>query len=280
MWPPRRWVSRRVSTPPRSPRRRTTTPSAPVKVLIVGDSMAGTLGVGLGRVMAQYDVVAVNEGSPGCSVSMDQLVKVLWFTDPPGEPCVKDDPDALLAQWRAWVDEFNPDVVIYLARSEVLDQEVNSTWTQHGGAGLRLVPDANRFHQAIDVLGSRGAHVVLLTSPFYDTGVQPSGLPWPEDDPARVITDNQIIESMADPPSGAQGRRSPSRTASVSGSGRRADTGTVRAKGRAALMDHREQQRHGDRHRGVAVAGWPLQRHRRRRAGPVRRRRPPHRGRG
>jgi lysophospholipase L1-like esterase len=49
------------------------------------------------------------------------------------------------------------------------------------------------------VLGSRGAHVVLLTSPFYDTGVQPSGLPWPEDDPGRVTLDNQIIESMAAP---------------------------------------------------------------------------------
>ena len=103
-----------------------------MKVLIVGDSVAGTLGVGLGRVMAQYGVVAVNEGSPGCSVSMDQLVKVLWFTDPPGKPCVNGDPDALFAQWRAWVDQFNPDVVIYMARSDVLDQEVDSTWTNIG----------------------------------------------------------------------------------------------------------------------------------------------------
>jgi len=30
----------------------------------------------------------------------------------------------LLAQWRAWVDQFNPDVVIYMARSDVLNQEV------------------------------------------------------------------------------------------------------------------------------------------------------------
>ena len=128
---------------------------APVKVLIVGDSMAGTLGVGLGRVMTQYGVVAVNEGSPGCSVSMDQLVQVLWFTDPPGAPCVNGNPDALFAQWRAWVDEFNPDVVIYLARSEVLDQEVDSTWTHIGVPAFDSYL-TSRFHQAIDVLSSRG----------------------------------------------------------------------------------------------------------------------------
>lgn len=181
----------------------TTTYPAPVKVLIVGDSVAGTLGVGLGRVMAQYGVVAVNEGSPGCSVSMDQLVQVLWYTDPPGAPCVNGDPNALLAQWRAWVDQFNPDVVIYMARSEVLDQEVNSTWTHIGEPAFDSYLTA-RFRDAINVLGSRGAHVVLLTSPFYDTGVQPSGLPWPEDDPGRVTTDNEIIESMA----GGDARRS------------------------------------------------------------------------
>ena len=95
----------------------TTTYPEPVKVLIVGDSVAGTLGVGLRRVMSQYGVLAVNEGSPGCSVSMDQLVKVLWFTDPPGMPYMNGDPAALFTQWRAWFDQYDPDVVIYIART-------------------------------------------------------------------------------------------------------------------------------------------------------------------
>ncbi|HVA04371.1 MAG TPA: acyltransferase family protein [Acidimicrobiales bacterium] len=191
--------------------RTTTTDPEPVKVLLVGDSVAGTLGVGLGQVMSQYGVVAVNEGSPGCSVSMDQLVKVLWFTDPPGKPCVNGDPAALLAQWRAWVDQFNPDVVIYMARSDVLNQEVDSNWTNIGEPLFDSYL-TSRFRQAVNVLGSRGAHVVLLTSPFYDTGMQPSGLPWPEDDPARVTTDNQIIQSMADAegPSSRSGYSTPS----------------------------------------------------------------------
>ena len=160
----------------------TTTTPAPVKVLIVGDSVAGTLGVGLGRVMSQYGVVAVNEGSPGCSVSMDQLVQVLWFTDPPGKPCVNGDPDALSRAVAGLGGRVQP------RRRHLHGQERGAR------PGGRLDLDhlgepafdsyvANRFRQAINVLGSRGAHVVLLTSPFYDTGVQPSGLPWPEDDP-------------------------------------------------------------------------------------------------
>ena len=167
----------------------------PVKVLIVGDSLAGTLGVGLGRVMARYGVVAVNEGSPGCSVSMDQLVRVLWFTVAPGSPCQDGDPGALLAQWKAWVDQFNPDVVVYLARSDVLDQEQGSTWTHLGDPAFDAHVTA-RFRQALAVLGRRGAHVVLLTTPMTDTGVQPSGSRWPEDDPGRVLVDNGIIHSL------------------------------------------------------------------------------------
>jgi hypothetical protein len=154
-------------------------------------------------------VVAVNEASPGCSVSMDQLVQVLWFKDPPGAPCQNGAPDALFAQWRAWVDQFNPDVVVYLARSEVLNQEVNASWTHLGDPSFDSYV-TGRFHQAVNVLGARGAHVILLTSPFYSSGIQPSGQPWPEDDPSRVTTDNQIIDSLAGFHAGpSTGTRSP-----------------------------------------------------------------------
>ena len=167
----------------------------PVKVLIVGDSLAGSLGVGLGRVSAQYGVVAVNEGSPGCSVSMDELVQVLWFTGPPGKPCREGDPAALLAQWRTWVDQWNPDVVVYLARGDVLNQQVNSIWEHIGDSSFDGYM-TSRYEQAVRVLGSRGAHVVMLTSPFYDTGVQPNGSIWPEDDPSRVIGDNSLMTAL------------------------------------------------------------------------------------
>jgi peptidoglycan/LPS O-acetylase OafA/YrhL len=168
--------------------------ATPVKVLLVGDSMAGTLGVGLGQMAPRYGIQLMNEGSPACSASTTGLVKVLWYTVPPGKPCQTGDPDALFTQWRAWVDAYNPDVVVYLARSDVFDQQVNGQWTQPGQP-LFDQYFAQRLQQAIGVLDSKGASVVLLTTPYYDSGDAPTGSSLPEDDPARVTLDNAMIRS-------------------------------------------------------------------------------------
>ena len=56
-----------------------TSTKRPVKVLLVGDSLAGSLGVGLALEAQQYGVQLVNEGSPSCSVSMQGEVQVLWY---------------------------------------------------------------------------------------------------------------------------------------------------------------------------------------------------------
>jgi lysophospholipase L1-like esterase len=49
----------------------------------------------------------------------------------------------------------------------------------------------------VPVLASGGARVVLMTTPYYDTGEEGNGDAWPEDDPARVVADNGIISSLA-----------------------------------------------------------------------------------
>src|SRR6185312_12075887 len=54
-----------------------------------------------------------------------------------------------------------------------------------------------RFAAMEPVLASGGARVVLMTTPYYDTGEEGNGEPWPEDDPARVVADNGIISSLA-----------------------------------------------------------------------------------
>jgi len=167
----------------------------PVKVLLVGDSLAGSLGVGLGEVAPQYGVDLVNEGAPGCSVSMDQQIKVLDYTVTPGPPCAAGDPNALLAQWRRWVDTFNPDVVVYAARGELFNQEVDGRWENVGQPAFDRYL-ATRLAQAVAVLGSRGATVELLTAPVSDSG-QANGTAWPEDTPARVVADDEVIRQVA-----------------------------------------------------------------------------------
>jgi peptidoglycan/LPS O-acetylase OafA/YrhL len=173
------------------------TSSKPVKVLLVGDSIAGTLGVGLAQEAQEYHVQIVNEGTPGCSLSMQTEIKVLFYTVAPDAPCdVDNNPDSLLQTWRRWVDAYNPDVVLYVARGETFDQEVGGQWQNIGQPGFDSYL-TGRYRQAVSVLGSRGASVVLLTTPYYDSGTSPVGTPWPEDAPARVTLDNATMREVA-----------------------------------------------------------------------------------
>ena len=127
-----------------------------------------------------------NEGTPGCSVSMQGQIRVLFYTVPRDAPCdIGNHPDSLLTTWRGWVDAYNPDVVVYLARGETFDQNVGGQWQNLGRAAFDRYVES-RYRRAVTVLGSRGASVVLMTTPFYDSGVPPNGGAWPEDDPARV----------------------------------------------------------------------------------------------
>ncbi len=178
----------------------------PVKVLLVGDSVAGTLAVGLAQEAKPYDVQIANEGTPGCSLSMQTQIKVLFYTVSPDAPCdVHNDASSLLRTWRTWVDAYNPDVVVYVARGETFDQEIGGQW-QNPGQGTFDGYLENRFRQAVSVLGSKGASVVLATTPYYDSGTSPTGTPWPEDDPTRVQIDNDTMRAVANStPSAADG---------------------------------------------------------------------------
>ena len=169
----------------------------PVEVLLVGDSMAGTLGVGMQQVQSRYGVQVVNEGHPGCSLGDGSAFKVLWYTAPPGKPCgAGGTARTLLATWKHWVDVLNPAVSLYLARTDLFDQYVDGAW-QHVGqpAYDRLL--AGRLQQAINVLSSRGGRVVLATDPYFASGLQPSGQGWPEDNPARVVAYNRLLSQVA-----------------------------------------------------------------------------------
>jgi SGNH domain-containing protein len=168
----------------------------PVRILLVGDSVAGSLGVGLSDIAPRFGAQVVNHGTPGCSLASTSQVKVLIYTDPPGSPCQPGDPGHLLDVYRSLVDRYDPDVVLYVARSDTLTTYLDGTW-QYPGMPAFDHWAVSRFEQAIPVLSSRGAHVVFLTSPLYDSGEQIDGTPWPENDPSRVATDNRLLRQAA-----------------------------------------------------------------------------------
>jgi peptidoglycan/LPS O-acetylase OafA/YrhL len=171
-------------------------PLPPVRILLVGDSVVGSLGVGLSSVAPHFGAEIVNRGSPGCSLAEGNRVRVLWYAGLPGKPCRSEDPGNLLQAYRGWVARFDPDVVVYLARSDTLDTELDGKWQHLGQPSLDRWAES-RFRAAASVLASGGARVVFLTSPFYDSGEQGNGQPWPENAPGRVVTDNRLLYQAA-----------------------------------------------------------------------------------
>jgi peptidoglycan/LPS O-acetylase OafA/YrhL len=174
-----------------------TVPAAPpVRILLVGDSMVGSLDAGLSTVASRYGAQIVNGSAPGCSVTEATQVRVLWYTLPPGVPCQADNPQHVLDVYRSLVRQFDPDVVVYLARSDTLDTERNGIWQHLGQPAFDQWAKA-RFEQAISALSVTGAHVVLLTTPYYQSGQQGNGQPLPENDPSRVAVDNRLLAAAA-----------------------------------------------------------------------------------
>ncbi len=168
----------------------------PVRVLLVGDSMAGSLGASLAPEASDYGVQIINEGHPGCAVSTDSVFRFLLYTNPPGSPCQLGKPDALLDQWQLWVDRYRPEVVVYLGRVDLMNQDYDGSWTSIGAPAF----DAflrSQLDRGLSILGSRGAKVVLMTSPYYDSTIQAGGVTVPEDAPGRVTMDDRILSAVA-----------------------------------------------------------------------------------
>jgi peptidoglycan/LPS O-acetylase OafA/YrhL len=168
----------------------------PVRVLLVGDSMAGSLGAGLEPEAAEYGVEIINEGHPGCGASSDSKYRFALYINPPGKPCEIGQPDALLDQWQRWVDEYRPQVVVYLARADLIDQDLNGSWTWIGEPSFdRFL--SSQLRKGVSILASRGARVVLMTSPYYNSASESGGPLLPEDQPGRVKIDDQILSQIA-----------------------------------------------------------------------------------
>ncbi len=168
------------------------------RVLLVGDSMAQTLGNGVEGATAQrYGLSVDNMGTPNCSLA----VGVFQIQDnPPQEPSQPCQGDALnpgwLTDWSQEVRQFQPQVSVFLARLDIVNREFDGKWEHIGDPSY----DAYLEYQmttAVEVLSAGGGKVVFLTTPYYDTGEQPDGQPWPEDDPARVDEYNAMLRRVA-----------------------------------------------------------------------------------
>jgi peptidoglycan/LPS O-acetylase OafA/YrhL len=172
----------------------------PIRVLLVGDSEASFLGFGLGPAAQSYGVYYAGDGVFGCGLltyptSFHGTVVNGNLGERGGQalvPC-----DTQLTRWKADVDAFHPDVVLLAdGEYEVRNQYVGKSVTNILSASFDAT-ERQALNQAVGVLGSDGATVVLLTAPYYHQQEQEDGNPWPEDDPARVNRYNSLLREVA-----------------------------------------------------------------------------------
>ncbi len=100
-----------------------------VKVLLLGDSMAETLGAGLSVQAGAWGAALDNQGTVGCDLDPDSTVNIEGSIGPAAPGCTG---------WQAEVarrgrPDLDPDVVaVELGRWEVSDRIVDGHWTQIG----------------------------------------------------------------------------------------------------------------------------------------------------
>jgi len=166
----------------------------PVRLLILGDSIALTLGMGLSvRSRSQYGVSVSDHGSLGCDLDPGLQVFIAGSAGPATQGC---------ALWRGlWpfvVAQDRPQVVaLGLGRWEVADHLFDGQWVHIGEPAWDQHLTAD-LQSAVAIFHSIGARVVLFTMPYVDpSDRQPDGMPWSENAPARTQAYNALVRQVA-----------------------------------------------------------------------------------
>ena len=194
--------------------------ATPTRVLLVGDSQALTLGIGLQAALDAHpqkydDLHLLNEGILGCGVADGTTGEQSGGTFIVGAPCTPDPQrsqcppggvfgptqnvacQAWTAAWSDWVRQFHPNVVVLLAGGgEVLDRLYRGQTTNilHPAFAAYV---QSQLEKAVQIATSRGALMVLMTKPCQSTGEQPNGQPWPQDSTARQAAYNGLVRKVA-----------------------------------------------------------------------------------
>ena len=173
----------------------------PVRILLVGDSLATTLAIGVGMGSEAYGVRFLNDAVIGCGLVLTGLVTNRGITAPEtgglrdGAQWVRC--DTWPQRWAADEARFHPDVTVLLEGAwEVRDREIAGQWVHVGDPNFDAM-ELSALREAVQVLGSTGSKVVLLTSPYFQQPDQPDGAPQPADQPGRVDRFNQLLAQVA-----------------------------------------------------------------------------------
>ena len=166
---------------------------APTRVLVVGDSVAYTLGIGFeGAVDDEAELLTWNQAVLYC--------ELLPF--PRREGGEVKEPSDRCADWRGlWggaVEEYDPDVaVVLLGAWEVFDRRLADGWVEFGSDRHDELL-GSELSDLVEVLGSGGATVVLLTVPPNERTDGVSTPEWTAAERWRTEHLNDLLASVAE----------------------------------------------------------------------------------
>jgi hypothetical protein len=163
-----------------------------VRTLLLGDSLALTLGEGLRIDADRWGVSLDNQGKIGCDLDPDSTVNIEGSITQAAQGCAN-----WPQTWQRLIDGFNPDVVeVELGRWEVSDRIIDGKWTEIGQPAWDRVYSAE-LSEAIRILSSKGAHVVIFTLPYItQTTEAPNGAPWDINQPVRTNEYNALVRRV------------------------------------------------------------------------------------
>ena len=166
----------------------------PIRLLLLGDSVALTLGQGLSvDTVKNYGVREYDKAALGCDLDPTLQIHRSGAVAPPTTGCQN-----WPVVWAADVRRRDPDVVgILLGVWEIHDHRYEGQWT-HIGQPLWDNHLAAELARAIAIVSAHGARVVLFTMPFIDPPVESAaGVPFSENLPSRVRAYNALVRIVA-----------------------------------------------------------------------------------
>jgi peptidoglycan/LPS O-acetylase OafA/YrhL len=139
----------------------------PMRIMLVGDSMSASVAPGLQREADARHFRFWNVAVPGCGLASD--VGEHWDGEswlPIDERCLP----SWRERWPRQLAQYQPEVVVMLVGAhDTFDRRINGSVVEFDtSAGERLA--TRDLHDAVTMLSKGGAHVVVLTAPYFVMG--------------------------------------------------------------------------------------------------------------
>ena len=164
----------------------------PIRFLLLGDSLAFTMGVGLSSdSVHRFGVSVSDQATLGCDLD-DLRAIIAGVIDYPVSPC-----NRWKTFWAGKLKSYHPEVVgLLLGRWDISDHLDNGSVVSIGQPAWDAHLE-NELDQVVTLLSSTGAKVVLYTMPDLMLAPSSDGPPYPDDNPIRVTEFNAILTSVA-----------------------------------------------------------------------------------